>query len=74
MNLRYKPMEEVSHASHYYKYVPEVFSDALNFDFADGDYELVERDKQFLRDLNLKIAQGNGTINTNVPGQTVKQE
>ena len=45
MNLRYKPMEEVTHATHYFKYVPDVFSDALNFDFADSDYEIVERDK-----------------------------
>ena len=74
MNLRYKPMEEITQAQHFYKYVPEVFSDALNFDYSDADYELVERDKQFLRDLNAKIAQGNGTISTNVPGQTVKQE
>ena len=74
MNLKYRPMEEISQATHYYKYVPEVFSDALNFDFADSDYELVERDKQFLRELNAKIEQGNGTISTNAPGQTVKQE
>ena len=67
-------MEEITQAQHFYKYVPEVFSDALNFDYSDADYELVERDKQFLRDLNAKIAQGNGTISTNVPGQTVKQE
>ena len=67
-------MEHITKAPHFFKYVPPVYSDALNFDFDDKDYELVERDKQFLRDLNAKIVQGNGSINTNVAGQTVKQE
>ena len=68
MKLKYKPMEHVTAVPHFFKYVPAVFSDTLTFDFADNDYELVERDKQFLRDLNAKIAQGNGTISTNVAG------
>ena len=67
-------MHEVTQADHYFKYVPKVYSDSLNFDFGDRDYQLQERDKKFLRELNAKIAQGNGTIATNVPGQTVQQE
>ena len=54
--------------------MPEVYSDGLNFDFGDKDYEIVERDKAFLRDLNAQIAQGNGTISSNVAGQIIKQE
>ena len=38
MNLKYKPMEKVTKATHYIKYVPHVYSDALNYDFADNDY------------------------------------
>lgn len=45
MNLKFKPKEEVTKAPHYFKYVPSVFSDTLNFDFSDTDYELVERDR-----------------------------
>ena len=63
---------EASHS--YFKFVPKVFSDSLNFDFADRDYELVERDRKFLRDLNEKLARGGGTIPSNVAGQTIKQE
>jgi len=44
-NLRYKPKEEVTKAPHFYKYVPSVYRDAHNFDFADTDYELVETDR-----------------------------
>ena len=62
LNLKYKPMEQVTHAAHYIKYVPSVFTDALNFDFADSDYELREKDKLFLRELNDKIVAGGGTI------------
>ena len=74
MNRKYKPMEHITKVPHFFKYVPPVYSDALNYDFDDTDYELVERDKQFLRDLNAKIEKGNGTINTNVAGQTINQE
>ena len=67
-------MPQITQVSHYFKYVPEVYSDGLNFDFGDKDYEIVERDKAFLRDLNAQIAQGNGTISSNVAGQIIKQE
>ena len=72
MNLKYKPMEHITKVPHFFKYVPEVFSDSLTFDWGDKDYELVQRDKQFLRDLNAKIAKGNGTIESTVAGQTMK--
>jgi len=38
MNLRFKPMEHVTNVHNYFKYVPSVYSDALNFDFGDKDY------------------------------------
>lgn len=62
LNLQYKPMDVITKAAHYFKYVPPVYSDAPNFDFADKDYEIRERDKLFLRELNDKIAQGSGSI------------
>ena len=74
MNLRYKPMEVVTKAPHYFKYVPSVYSDALNFDFADRDYEIIERDKVFVRDINAKITAGNGMIQVTGSAQPVKQE
>ena len=59
--------------------MPEVYSDGLNFDLDETDYELVERDKVFLRDLNAQIAQGNGTISSSTGGNgqlqtTIRQE
>ena len=73
LNLQYKPMDVITKADHYFKYVPSVYSDAPNFDFADKDYEIRERDKVFLRELNEKIAQGSGSIAC-AGGQVVKQE
>ena len=58
MNLRYKPMEHITHVPNYFKYVPSVFTDALNYDFTDCDYSLVEKDKVFLKDLNAVIVAG----------------
>lgn len=71
LNLNFKPMEEITQAPHYFKYVPSVFSDALNFDFIDKDYEIREKDKKFLQGLNEKIAQGGGSI-TCGPGNLIK--
>ena len=62
MNLKYKPVESVTRAAHYIKYVPHVYSDALNYDFADNDYELVERDRKFLKDVNEQIQKNGGKI------------
>ena len=45
LNLRYKPMEVVTKAPHYFKYVPTVFTDGPNFDYLHMDYELNHRDK-----------------------------
>lgn len=76
MNLRYKPMDHITKAPHYFRYVPPVYSDSLNFDFDDHDYELIERDREFLKELNSKIVNGSITITSKVPSQTVtvKQE
>ena len=52
VNLKYKPIKSITKAPHYIKYVPTVYSDALNFDFAENDYELVERDRKYLKELN----------------------
>lgn len=74
MNLRYRPMESITKAPHFIKHVPPVYSDALNFDFADRDYQLVQRDKQFVADINAKIAAGNGELrNTKNQGMPFKQ-
>lgn len=67
MNLRYKPMDHITKAPHYYRYVPPVFSDSLNFDFYDEDYELIERDREFLKELNAKIVNGMITVTSRVP-------
>lgn len=56
VNLKYKPIDVITKAAHYIKYVPNVFTDTMNFDFADEDYEIRERDKAFLRELNEKIS------------------
>lgn len=45
LSLKYKPMEKITAAPHYLKYVPHVFRDSLNFDFNDKDYEIRERDR-----------------------------
>jgi len=74
MNLKYKPMDHITKAPHYFKYVPSVYRDSLTFDFADKDYEIRERDRKFLRDLNEKIGLGNGSIACNANGALVKQE
>ena len=66
MNLRYKPMEHITNVPNYFKYVAPVFTDALNFDFTDCDYSLVEKDKAFLRDLNAAIAAANTKENTKI--------
>ena len=60
LNLKYKPMENITQAPHYYKFVPTVYSDALNFDYADKDYEIREKDKKFLQTLNEKLAKEGG--------------
>ena len=76
MNLRYKPMEHITKAPFYIKYTPKVYQDALNFNFSELDYALVENDKAFIRDLNSKIVNGTIVIPSRVPGQsqTIKQE
>ena len=55
MNLKYKPMDHVTKAHNYFKFVPSVFSDSLTFDYHDRDYEIRERDKKFIQDLNQRI-------------------
>lgn len=74
MNLKYKPMDHITKAPHYFKYIPTVYSDSLTFDWADKDYEIRERDRKFLAGLNEKIAQGNGSIACSANGALVKQE
>lgn len=55
MNLKYKPMESITKAPHFVKFIPPVYSDALNFDYADKDYEIREKDRKFLSILNEKL-------------------
>lgn len=70
MNLRYKPMEHITKAPFYFKYNPKVYQDALNFNFSDLDYALVENDKTFISELNSKIVSGSIVIPSRVPGQS----
>ena len=76
INLKYKPIDAISKAPHYIKYVPHVYTDALNFDFADNDYEIVERDRKFLAELNEQISQNGGKIASKNSGQQtmIKQQ
>ena len=55
MNLKYKPMEHVTKVDNFFKFVPSVFSDSLTFDYHDRDYEIRERDRKFIHDLNQRI-------------------
>ena len=70
MNLRYKFLPP---GPSFYKYVPKVHSDAINFDFADKDYQHRESDRKHVDELNALIEQGNGTV-TSKSGEVIKQE
>ena len=77
VNLKFKPIESITKAPHYIKYVPTVYSDSLNFDFAENDYELVERDRKYLKELNEQISQGGGKIaskTSSKPSMITQQE
>jgi len=49
IKLAYKPMDELTKANHFVKYVPPVTDDHLMFDFAAEDYEITQRDREFLK-------------------------
>ena len=70
MNLKYKFLPP---GPNYYKYVPKVHSDAINFDFAEKDYQHRESDRKHVDELNALIEQGNGTVTTK-SGDVIKQE
>ena len=52
MNLKYKFLPP---GPSYYKYVPKVHSDAINFDFAEKDYQHRENDRKHVDELNALI-------------------
>jgi len=74
LNLKYKPMEVVTKAPHFFKYVPTVFTDGPNFDYNHHDYELNSRDKQFLKEINDKLVAGGGSLVGTGQSQVSNQE
>ena len=58
MNLKYKPIPQITHCGHYLYHVPKVFSDSLNFNWNDRDYIISSDDRTFLTTLNGQIKDG----------------
>jgi hypothetical protein len=53
VNLKFAQINEISHAPGYLKMVPSVYRDHPLFDFQDHDFELREKDKVFLREIDI---------------------
>lgn len=49
VNLQYKPIDEICRSQWYLKHVPTVYTDHCAFNYADEDYEISIKDKEFLR-------------------------
>ena len=58
LDLKFKPMLDITQVNHYIKYVPPVFETNLFFDWYESLYELNNSDKRFLATLNGLIEQG----------------
>ena len=52
MNLKYKPMPQITQCSHYIYNVPKVYEDSLNFNWKDKDYLISSDDRRYLKWLN----------------------
>ena len=44
MNLRYKPMEHITHVGNFYVEIPKCYNGALNFNWDECDYQIQFRD------------------------------
>lgn len=58
LDLKFKPMLDITQVNHYIKYVPAVFDTNLFFDWHESLYEINNSDKRFLATLNGSIEQG----------------
>lgn len=58
LDLKFKPMLDITQVNHYIKYVPAVFDTNLFFDWHETLYELNNNDRRFLTSLNGLIEQG----------------
>lgn len=58
MDLKFKPMLDITQVNHYIKYIPPVYDNNLFFDWQDTLYEINNNDRRFLAQLNAQIEQG----------------
>ena len=65
MNLKYKPMKNITAAEHHIYHVPKVYCDSLNFNWRERDFEITCEERHFLRDINSQIRNGMITISAN---------
>ena len=74
MNLRFKPMEHVTHVGNYFVEIPKCYNDALNFNWDECDYQLQHRDQKFLQELNSTIRDTpeGKMIPIDIPGEPAK--
>lgn len=52
MNLKYKPMKQITHAEHHLYHIPKVFANTLNFNWRERDFEITSEERHFIRDIN----------------------
>lgn len=57
VNLNFPQMDEIAKAKQYLKYIPAVYHDHPAFDYSVPDFELRERDRAFLKEIDLDAAQ-----------------
>jgi len=69
MNMRYKPMPELTQADRFLYHIPRVYKDALNFNWEDKDCLLTSNDRKFVKAINSQIVDGHITIPGTVQSQ-----
>ena len=52
MNLKYKPMPQITQCGNYLYNIPKVYEDSLNFNWRDRDYLITSEDRHWLKSLN----------------------
>ena len=65
MNLKYKPMKNITAAEHHIYHVPKVYHDSLNFNWRERDFEISSEERQFIKEINSQIKNGMITIPAN---------
>jgi hypothetical protein len=72
LDLKFKPMLDITQVNHYIKFIPPVFNDNnLFFDWGDTLYELNHNDRRFLAQINTLIEQG--SLGSSVNQQTLDE-